>query len=210
MSGEPAGITQLLKAWGMGDRQALDELTPMVYAELRRMAGKYARNERTGNSLQATALVNEVYLRMVQVDSVNWQDRAHFFAVSATMMRRILVDRAREKGMGKRGGAAVHLNLDDAPEVASSTRDREMIAIDEALDRLAAMDPRKAKVIGGYVVCSHSAGSDNTSSCISSGSRRARRLSGSSTARPSCLAYPLVRPRDPTLSGGGRSAESPA
>ena len=147
MSGEQAGITQLLKAWGKGDQRALDELTPMVYAELRRMAGKYARGERAGNSLQATALVNEVYLRMVEVSIVNWQDRAHFFAVSATMMRRILVDRAREKGMGKRGGAAVHVNLDDAPEVASKTRDREMIAIDEALDRLAEMDPRKAKVI---------------------------------------------------------------
>jgi hypothetical protein len=81
MSGEPTGITQLLQAWGKGDQQPLNELTPMVYAELRRMAGKYARGERAGNSLQATALVNEVYLRMVEVDSVNWQDRAHFFAV---------------------------------------------------------------------------------------------------------------------------------
>jgi RNA polymerase sigma-70 factor (ECF subfamily) len=147
MSEEAADITQLLKAWSEGNQEALDALTPKVYLELRRMAGKYMRNERSGNTLQATALVNEVFLRLVEVDRVTWQDRAHFFAVSANMMRRILVDRARAKGMAKRGGAAFHVNLEDTPEIAGKDRDREIVAIDEALDSLAAIDPRKAKVI---------------------------------------------------------------
>jgi RNA polymerase sigma-70 factor, ECF subfamily len=147
MSEETATVTQLLKAWGRGDHEALNALTPKVYVELRRMAGVYMHKERVGNTLQATALVNEVFLRLVEVDSVSWQDRAHFFAVSATMMRRILVDRARGKGMAKRGGGAFHLNLDDVPEVGSDTRDREIVAIDDALDALAQIDSRKAKVI---------------------------------------------------------------
>ena len=116
------------------------------------MAAKYMRNERAGNTLQATALVHEVFLRMVEVDCVSWQDRAHFFAVSANMMRRILVDRARAKGMAKRGGAALHLNLDDVPEVASGSRDREIVAIDEALDALAQIDQRKAKVVEAQIL----------------------------------------------------------
>jgi RNA polymerase sigma factor (TIGR02999 family) len=147
MSLESNNVTHLLKAWSAGDQGALEELTPKVYVELRRMAAKYMRNERAGNTLQATALVHEVFLRLVEVDSVTWQDRAHFFAVSANMMRRILVDRARAKGMAKRGGGALQLNLDDMPEVASGSRDREIVAIDEALDTLAQIDPRKAKVI---------------------------------------------------------------
>jgi RNA polymerase sigma factor (TIGR02999 family) len=147
MGEEATSITHLLKAWSGGNQEALEELTPKVYVELRRMAAKYMRNERAGNTLQATALVHEVFLRLVEVDSVSWQDRAHFFAVSANMMRRILVDRARAKGMAKRGGAVVHLNLDDVPEVASGSRDREIVAIDEALDALAQIDPRKAKVV---------------------------------------------------------------
>ncbi len=96
---------------------------------------------------QATALVHEVFLRLVEVDGVSWQDRAHFFAVSANMMRRILVDRARAKGMAKRGGAALHVNLEDVPELALGSRSREIVAVDEALDALAQVDPRKAKVI---------------------------------------------------------------
>jgi RNA polymerase sigma-70 factor (ECF subfamily) len=136
-----------LKAWSGGDREALAELTPKVYVEIRRMVGVYLRKKRSGNTLQATALVNEVFLRLVEVDSVSWQDRAHFFAVSATMMRRILVDRARGKGMAKRGGAAFHVNLDDVPEVGSNVRDREIVAIDDALDAPAQIDSRKAKVI---------------------------------------------------------------
>jgi len=144
---ESDGVTRLLKAWSGGDQGALRELTPKVYLELRQMAAKYMRKERTGNTLQPTALVHEVFLRMVQVDSVTWQDRAHFFAVSATMMRRILVDRAHAKGSAKRGGQALRLNLDEAPEVAAGSRDREIVALDEALTALAQVDPRKAKVV---------------------------------------------------------------
>jgi RNA polymerase sigma factor (TIGR02999 family) len=118
-----------------------------VYLELKQMAAKYMRRERTGNTLQATALVHEVFLRLVQVDSVTWQDRAHFFAVSATMMRRILVDRAHAKGCAKRGGQALRLNLDEAPDVAAGSKDREIVAIDEALTALAQVDARKAKVV---------------------------------------------------------------
>ena len=144
---ESDGVTRLLKAWSGGDQGALRELTPKVYLELRQMAAKYMRKERTGNTLQATALVHEVFLRMVRVDSVTWQDRAHFFAVSATMMRRILVDRAHAKGSAKRGGQALRLNLDEAPEVAAGSRDREIVALDEALTALAQVGPRKAKVV---------------------------------------------------------------
>ena len=144
---ESDGVTRLLKAWSGGDQGALRELTPKVYLELRQMDAKYMRKERTGNTLQATALVHEVFLRMVRVDSVTWQDRAHFFAVSATMMRRILVDRAHAKGSAKRGGQALRLNLDEAPEVAAGSRDREIVALDEALTALAQVDPRKAKVV---------------------------------------------------------------
>jgi hypothetical protein len=103
MRDETNDVTHLLKAWSGGNPEALDELTPKVYLELRRMAARSTRREAAGNSLPATALVHEVFLRLVDVDSVNWQDRAHFFAVSANMMRRILVDRARAKGMTKRG-----------------------------------------------------------------------------------------------------------
>ena len=147
MSEESTSVTHLLKAWSGGDKGALEKLTPRVYLELRRMAARYMHKERAGNSMQATALVHEVFLRLVEVDSVSWQDRAHFFAVSANMMRRILVDRARAKGMAMRGGAALHLNLDDVPEVASGSRHREIVAIDEALDALAQIDPRKARVV---------------------------------------------------------------
>jgi RNA polymerase sigma-70 factor, ECF subfamily len=111
------------------------------------MAARYMRHESDGYSLPATALVHEVFLRLVEVDGVSWQDRAHLFAVSANMMPRILVDQARAKGMAKRGGAALHMNLDDIPEIASGSRSREIVAVDEALDALAQIDPRKAKVI---------------------------------------------------------------
>lgn len=147
MSEESTSVTQLLKAWSGGDQQALAELTPRVYLELRRIAAAYMRREGAGNTLPATALVHEVFLRLVEVDGVSWQDRAHFFAVSANMMRRILVDRARAKGMMKRGGGALHANLEDVPELALGSRSREIVAVDEALDTLAQIDPRKAKVV---------------------------------------------------------------
>jgi RNA polymerase sigma factor (TIGR02999 family) len=139
-------ITGLLKAWAGGDRVALDRLTPMVYAELRRMAGRYMAKERAGNSLQATALVNEAFLRLVEVDDVRWQDRAHFFAVSAQMMRRILVDAARARGSEKRGGAIVKVDLNESVD-AIPDRDSQLVALDEALDALAQLDARKAKVV---------------------------------------------------------------
>ncbi len=147
MGEETTSVTHLLKAWSAGDQEALGDLTAKVYFELKRMAAKYTRKERPGDSLQATALVHEVFLRLVEVDNVSWQDRAHFFAVSANMMRRILVDRARAKNMTKRGSGAVHVNFDDAPEIASGSSDREMVAIDDALNELAEIDPRKAKVV---------------------------------------------------------------
>jgi RNA polymerase sigma factor (TIGR02999 family) len=123
----------------------LEEVTPRVYLELRRMAARYMRHESDGYSLPATALVHEVFLRLVEVDGVSWQDRAHLFAVSANMMPRILVDQARAKGMAKRGGAALHMNLDDIPEIASGSRSRKIVAVDEALDALAQIDPRQGK-----------------------------------------------------------------
>jgi RNA polymerase sigma factor (TIGR02999 family) len=139
-------ITGLLKAWGGGDQAAMERLAPLISDELRRMARHYMRGERDGHTLQATALVNEAWIRLVDATGVNWQDRAHFFAVSAQMMRRILVDSARAHRSDKRGGPAVRLNLDDAPELGSS-RDRELVALDDALETLARMDSRKAKVI---------------------------------------------------------------
>jgi RNA polymerase sigma factor (TIGR02999 family) len=152
MPPESPEITELLKAWGSGDAAALDQLTPLVYDELRRLASRYMRNERAGNTLQTTALVNEAYLRLVDAKRVAWQDRVHFFAVSAQMMRRILVDAARARGSAKRGGQVKRVNhsaafnLDEIPDV-STGRDRELVAIDDALNTLAEMDPRKARVI---------------------------------------------------------------
>ncbi len=153
MPPETPEITGLLKAWGSGDAAALDQLTPLVYDELRRLARRYMRNERAGNNtLQATALVNEAYLRLVDAKRVGWQDRVHFFAVSAQMMRRILVDAARARGSAKRGGQVKRVNhsnafnLDEIADV-SAGRDRELVAIDDALNTLGEMDPRKARVI---------------------------------------------------------------
>jgi RNA polymerase sigma factor (TIGR02999 family) len=140
-----AEITGLLKAWGGGDVAALDRLTELVYQELRRMARRYMRNERDG-TLQATALVNEVYLRLVDVKNIDWQHRAQFFALSAELMRRILVDAARSRGSAKRGGGVVKINLDEAPAL-SPEPDRFILALDEALAALARLAPRQAKVV---------------------------------------------------------------
>jgi RNA polymerase sigma factor (TIGR02999 family) len=147
MPGEPsADVTRLLRAWGRGDEAALDQLTPVIYAELRRRAHSYMKNERPGHTLQTTALANEAWMRLVNVAAVDWKDRAHFFAIAANVMRRILVDGARARGRGKRGGSAQRVDLDQIPDI-SSRRDPELIAIDEALEALAQLDPRKAKVI---------------------------------------------------------------
>jgi len=150
--GASAEITRLLKAWGRGDSAALERLTPLVYEQLRRMARNYMRNERPGHTLQATALVNEAFVRLVDAREVDWTDRAHFFAVCAKVMRRILVDAARSRAAIKRGGQldrAEHstaINLDQLPSPASEIS-AQVCALDEALDRLAEIDPRRAQVI---------------------------------------------------------------
>jgi RNA polymerase sigma-70 factor (ECF subfamily) len=139
-------VTGLLKAWGAGDEGALEKLAPAVHGELRRMARNYMRRERQDHTLQATALVNEAYLRLVDVAGVSWQDRAHFFAVSAQMMRRILVDAARARGSEKRGGPLPRVNLEDVPVVAAG-KANELVALDDTLKELAKLDPRKAQVV---------------------------------------------------------------
>ena len=146
MLSRSAEVTGLLKAWSDGDQAALDQLADRVYDELRRIAGRYMRNERAGNTLQATALVNEVYLRLVDVKNVDWQQRAQFFAICAQIMRRILVDRARARGSHKRGGGAVKVNVDETPVLAPE-RDRSLVALDEALSAFAKVAPRQAKVV---------------------------------------------------------------
>lgn len=138
--------TQLLRAWAKGDEQALDALTPRVYRELRRIAGHAMQNERPGRSMEATALVHEAWMRLVDVDNVDWDHKSHFFAIAATMMRRILLDRARKRVAAKRGGPDPRIPLDDLPEPGSE-KSRELIALDDALTELAEVDPRKAKVI---------------------------------------------------------------
>ncbi len=146
MSGEANEITQLLLAWGAGEQEALQKLAPLVYAELHNLARRYMAGERVGHTLQTTALVNEAYLRLVDTSRVQWQNRAHFFAVSAQLMRRILVDFARSRNYAKRGGAARLVSLDEAPPIALEPG-AELIALDDALVALSAFDPRKAKVV---------------------------------------------------------------
>ena len=139
-------ITQLLLAWNGGDEQALDRLMPLVHDELHLLAHRYMAGERPGHPLQTTALVNEAYLRLVDSSRVRWQSRAHFFAVSATLMRRILVDVARARKQLKRGGDAVQVSLDEAMSIAAEPG-ADVIALDAALTALAAFDERKSKVV---------------------------------------------------------------
>jgi RNA polymerase sigma factor (TIGR02999 family) len=139
-------VTVLLRAWGDGDAQALDRLAPLVYRELHRIARSYMARERIDHTLQTTALVNEAYVRLVDARQVTWQDRAHFFAVCARAMRRILVDHARSRGYQKRGGGEVRIEFDEACAVALSA-DSNLLGLDEALARLSNLDPRKASVI---------------------------------------------------------------
>ena len=139
-------ITHLLKEWGEGDQQALDELTPLVYEELRQQAARYLRKERPNHSLQATALINEAFLRLIDVKDVQWQNRAHFFAIAANLMRRVLVDHARRRDAEKRGGSQVCLTLDERLAWANEP-DVDLLAIDEALDRLALIDEQQARIV---------------------------------------------------------------
>lgn len=142
----PQEVTQLLVAWSKGDQDALEKLIPLVHHELRRLARNYMRREPTGHTLQTTALVNEAYLRLVEQKDVRWQNRAHFFAISAQLMRRILVGMARARHAHKRGGAARQVPLDEVL-VVSDERAAELVALDEALGELAALDPRRARVV---------------------------------------------------------------
>ena len=139
-------VTQLLRAWSEGDEQAMEKLVPLVYAELHRLARHYMAGERAGHTLQTSALVNEAYLRLVDFKNVNWQDRAHFFGVSAQLMRRILVDFARSRRSLKRGGEILTVSLEEA-SIASPGTGADVVALDDALNTLAAMDPRRSRVV---------------------------------------------------------------
>ena len=139
-------ITGLLQAWSHGERAALDELTPRVYDQLRRLAGHFMQNESPARTLQATALVHEAYLRLVDVTNVDWQHRAQFFTITARIMRHILLDTARARMAAKRGGQQARVNLDEIPEPQTGAG-RDLLALDDALAALAAVDPRKAQVI---------------------------------------------------------------
>ena len=138
-------VSCLLIAWSEGDQAALERLTPIVYNELRRMAARYMRNERPGHTLQSTALVHEAYARLVDYKRMQWQNRAHFFAIAAQLMRRILVEHARHHGV-KRGAGIRHISLDEAPMLAARG-DPDLVALDDAMSDLARLDPRKVQVV---------------------------------------------------------------
>lgn len=140
-------VTRLLKAWSAGDEQVLEKLMPLVYRQLHQIAQRYMGKERSGHVLQTTALVNEAYLRLVDCAQVEWQDRAHFFAISANLMRRILIDFARSRGYLKRGGDVLHIPLEEAPSVGEKAVDVNLVALDDALNALATVDQRKSKVV---------------------------------------------------------------
>src|SRR5258705_10593886 len=139
-------VTELLLAWGSGDRSALDELVPIIHEELRRLARFQMRRERDNHTLQTTALVNEAFLRLVDLRRIRWQDRAHFLALSARLMRRVLADHARSRSYQKRGGGAANVTLDESL-VASPERGIDLVALDDALADLARVDPRKSQVV---------------------------------------------------------------
>ncbi len=139
-------ITQMLVDWGNGDQAALEKLTPLVYGELHRLARRYMGKERPGHTLQTSALVNEVYIRLIDWKNIHWQNRAHFFAVSAQLMRRILVDFARSRNYAKRGGAAHYVSLNETM-VVSREKDADLVALDDALDSLARLNERQSRVV---------------------------------------------------------------
>jgi RNA polymerase sigma factor (TIGR02999 family) len=139
-------ITRLLAEWSNGDRQALEKLTPLVYDELRRLAGRYLRQERSGHTLQSTALVHEAYMKLVGQNNVQWQNRAHFFGIAAQMIRRILVDYARARKADKRGAGAEKLSLDEAIALPGG-QDLDLVALDDALEGLAKIDARQSRLV---------------------------------------------------------------
>lgn len=140
-----AQVSQLLADWAGGNPSAREQLVPVVYGELRRLAHHYMRGERAGHTLQTTALVNEVYVRLAGIDALQWRDRTHFFAMAATLMRRVLVDYARQRGRDKRGGGVSVTSLNE--NVVAATSSVDIVALDEALDRLAAIDPQQCRVV---------------------------------------------------------------
>lgn len=146
MTTQKPEVTQLLKESARGDRAALDELLPLVYGELRRIADRYLKHERTDHTLQPTALVHEAYLRLVDQRDVEWQNRAHFFGVAAQMMRRILVDHARAQQTAKRGSGGIKVSLEDVLEISEEQIDN-MLALDEALKALEKIDPQKSRIV---------------------------------------------------------------
>ena len=146
MTSSPSDVTQLLLDWSNGDKAALDKLVPVVYEELRRLASYYMRRERPGHTLQTSALVNEAYMRLVDYRQMQWQSRAHFFAVAAQAMRRVLVDHARKQRFAKRGGGAVNVSLDESLAV-SQKQAADLIALDDALTDLEAIDARKSRIV---------------------------------------------------------------
>ncbi len=137
----------MLKKWSEGNQEILDKLMPLVYEELRRQASRYLRRERANHTLQTTALIHEAYLKLIDQNQVEWQNRTHFFAIAAQAMRRILVDYARERNREKRGGAAENLPLEEAAFVVSGEKSVDLVALDEALTRLAEFDERQARVV---------------------------------------------------------------
>jgi len=139
-------VTQLLIGWGKGDKEALDALLPLVYEELRKQAAGYLRRERVGHTLQTTALIHEAYLKLVDQKNVQWQNRAHFFGIAAQLMRRILVDHARTKKRAKRGGSDIRVSFNDA-NLMGQTKDLDIVALDEALDRLAEIDQQQSRIV---------------------------------------------------------------
>lgn len=145
-SSSPPTITQLLVAWNQGDQQALDQLTPLVYRELHRLAHGYMAGERRGHVLQTTALVNEAFVRLVDWQQVEWQNRAHFFGVAATLMRHILVQFAREQQAAKRGGQAIQVSLSEAADLGARNNP-DLVKLDDALTTLEKLDPRQARTV---------------------------------------------------------------
>jgi RNA polymerase sigma factor (TIGR02999 family) len=146
MTSTPGKVTKLLQQWGEGRQESLDQLLPQIYGELKRLAGSYLRRERPDHTLQATALVHEAFLKLVDQRSVQWQNRAHFFGIAAQLMRRILVDYARGHAAAKRGAGEAHVSLDEAL-VPAMTSDVDMLALDEALTHLAAIDPQQGRIV---------------------------------------------------------------
>jgi RNA polymerase sigma factor (TIGR02999 family) len=139
-------VTQLLIGWSKGDKAALDALLPLVYEELRNQAARYLRRERVGHTLQTTALIHEAYLKLVDQKNVHWQNRAHFFGIAAQLMRRILVDHARSKKRAKRGGSDIRVSFNEA-NMLGQAKDLDIVALDEALERLAAIDEQQSRIV---------------------------------------------------------------